>query len=597
MRHEVAAFGFDYSLAAAATATAAHVLSAQADGIAIPHAGPLASALGAVPLATSGLDADAIAALRGMGFRNLRDLFRLPRAELARRIGPDALDHLDRMRGLVAETLARYRPADRFERKLEFSFGIESQGALGFALQRLVRELATFLAARDGGVQRFTLVLGHERGASTRIEVGLIAPQRDAVSLFDLARARLERIELVAPVHALTLVANDLPPLCPLHVDLFDTSRREALDWPALIERLRARLGDEALRGLRCVADHRPSRAWRFADVDVDPGRAKLEPPPVIAAAFRKRPFWLLSKPCVLRGELAKILAGPRAHRKRLVGRARQAPRLLHRRDAARSARMGVRAHRIRYGLDAARLVRMKPLDPPKPRKPRRLRAPLEPGLPDPPGADDTDPRSALYKLRRRETIRTLCRDHYGTTGRIENRQHAKPVDETGAHENEAGEPACYAELHCLSNFSFQRGASSARELFERAKKLGYCALAITDECSLAGIVRALEVAEETKIALIVGTEVRLDDGPKLVLLARNQDGYSDICRLITTGRRRSAKGEYQLVRADAEALGDGVLVLWIPTGHERTQKARTHQAAPPQALPFKGRVGRGWCS
>jgi protein ImuB len=312
LRYEVAAFGFDYSLAAAATATAAHVLAAQADGIAIPHAGPLASALGAVPLATSGLDAGAVAALRGMGFRNLRDLFRLPRAELARRIGPDALDHLDRMRGLVAETLHRYRPRDRFERKLEFAFGIESQGALGFALQRLVRELATFLVARDGGVQRFTLVLGHERGASTRLDVGLLAPQRDATSLFELARARLERIELVAPVHALTLVAEDLPPLCPLHVDLFDTSRREALDWPALIERLRARLGDEALRGLRCVADHRPERAWRFANVvGIESDRAKSPSESGNEAIARRRPFWLLPKPRVLRDQLTRILAGP----------------------------------------------------------------------------------------------------------------------------------------------------------------------------------------------------------------------------------------------------------------------------------------------
>src|SRR6185503_4685784 len=110
----------------------------------------------------------------GMGFRNLRDLFRLPRAELARRVGPDALDHLDRMRGFAAETLVRYRPADRFERKLEFASGIESQAALAFALQRLVRELATFLVVRDGGVERFSLVFGHERGATTRIEVGLL---------------------------------------------------------------------------------------------------------------------------------------------------------------------------------------------------------------------------------------------------------------------------------------------------------------------------------------------------------------------------------------------------------------------------------------
>ena len=67
-----------------------------------------------------------------MGLRSLRDLFRLPRAELARRIGQDALDHLDRMRGIASETLLRYRPPDRFERRLEFAFGIESQSALHF---------------------------------------------------------------------------------------------------------------------------------------------------------------------------------------------------------------------------------------------------------------------------------------------------------------------------------------------------------------------------------------------------------------------------------------------------------------------------------
>jgi error-prone DNA polymerase len=134
----------------------------------------------------------------------------------------------------------------------------------------------------------------------------------------------------------------------------------------------------------------------------------------------------------------------------------------------------------------------------------------------------------------------------------------------SGCDGEEPRDEPLYAELHCLSNFSFQRGASSARELFERAAKLGYGALAITDECSMAGIVRALEASKET-VRLIVGTEVLLADGPKLVLLARDQDGYSDICRLITAGRRRSEKGEYHLTRQDAERLGDGVLVLWVP--------------------------------
>ncbi|MEO9077946.1 MAG: PHP domain-containing protein, partial [Rhodanobacter sp.] len=130
-----------------------------------------------------------------------------------------------------------------------------------------------------------------------------------------------------------------------------------------------------------------------------------------------------------------------------------------------------------------------------------------------------------------------------------------------------------YAELHCLSNFSFQRGASSADELFERARACGYRALAITDECSLAGIVRALEAQDKTRgegtdqasVRLIVGAEFQLDDGPKLVLLCENQDGYAQLCALITRGRRRADKGTYRLGRADLEHGVAGTLALWIP--------------------------------
>ncbi|GLQ92727.1 error-prone DNA polymerase [Dyella acidisoli] len=122
-----------------------------------------------------------------------------------------------------------------------------------------------------------------------------------------------------------------------------------------------------------------------------------------------------------------------------------------------------------------------------------------------------------------------------------------------------------YAELHCLSDFSFQRGASSARELFERANECGYTALAITDECSLAGIVRAWEAARDTKMSLIVGTEIQLADGPKLVLLAENKQGYVSLCRLITQGRRASEKGDYRLIRANVADGAPGTLVLWVP--------------------------------
>src|SRR5687768_1974802 len=125
-----------------------------------------------------------------------------------------------------------------------------------------------------------------------------------------------------------------------------------------------------------------------------------------------------------------------------------------------------------------------------------------------------------------------------------------------------------YAELHCLSNFSFQRGASSARELFERAKQQGYHALAITDECSLAGIVRALEASEATGLPLIVGSEFQLADGPRCVLLAQDEEGYRRLCQCITLARRRAGKGQYQALRADLEGSTQGLLALWLPDAH-----------------------------
>ncbi|MEO6031286.1 MAG: PHP domain-containing protein, partial [Burkholderiaceae bacterium] len=130
-----------------------------------------------------------------------------------------------------------------------------------------------------------------------------------------------------------------------------------------------------------------------------------------------------------------------------------------------------------------------------------------------------------------------------------------------------------YAELHCLSAFSFQRGASVAPELFQRAKQLGYTALAITDEGSLAGIVRALEASERLGLKLIVGSEVRIEDGPKLVLLVEDQRGYTALCQLLTRARRRAPKGEYRLLQEDFTDTS-GLLALWLPDARIDEQQA-----------------------
>ena len=121
-----------------------------------------------------------------------------------------------------------------------------------------------------------------------------------------------------------------------------------------------------------------------------------------------------------------------------------------------------------------------------------------------------------------------------------------------------------YAELHCLSNFSFQRGASSALELFERAKCQGYSALAITDECTLSGIVRAWQAAKAVDLPLIIGSEMHIENGPKLVLLVENLSGYQHLCRLITLARRRAEKGSYRLLQEDFEQPLPGLLALWV---------------------------------
>lgn len=147
-------------------------------------------------------------------------------------------------------------------------------------------------------------------------------------------------------------------------------------------------------------------------------------------------------------------------------------------------------------------------------------------------------------------------------------RAHAAANDDVPVDD---GLPA-YAELHCLSDFSFLRGASSAEDLFVRAKHCGYEALAITDECSLAGIVRGLEASRATGLRLIVGSEFTLKCGLKCVLLVETLAGYVRLCEVITTARRASPKGAYALTRQDVErVLGDGdpetggLFALWLP--------------------------------
>jgi error-prone DNA polymerase len=137
--------------------------------------------------------------------------------------------------------------------------------------------------------------------------------------------------------------------------------------------------------------------------------------------------------------------------------------------------------------------------------------------------------------------------------------------------------PPHYAELHCLSHFTFLRGASAPDELVARAAALGYTALAITDECSLAGVVRAhlaLRELPAPRPALIIGTEVQLADGPRLVLLACDREGYGNLSELITRARMRADKGCYHLTQADLHDGLPGCIALLATAAHDVTVPA-----------------------
>ncbi|MBK9197431.1 MAG: error-prone DNA polymerase [Betaproteobacteria bacterium] len=138
----------------------------------------------------------------------------------------------------------------------------------------------------------------------------------------------------------------------------------------------------------------------------------------------------------------------------------------------------------------------------------------------------------------------------------------------TGARPRLSRRPSrAYAELHCRTNFSFQVGASHAEELVARAHALGYSALAITDECSVAGLVRAHAEAKKLGLKLLAGSEFVLDGGDgrfRLIALAHNLNGWGALCEFITAGRRAAPKGEYRLGWQDvtADRLPDCELIL-----------------------------------
>ncbi|WP_242164710.1 DNA polymerase Y family protein [Lysobacter sp. M15] len=302
LREELDALGFCHRIALAPTPRAAQVFAGLRDGLALPHPGAMADTLDRVPVRRAQLPGDSGERLQRMGIRDLRTLRALPRDAVRRRFGLPLLEHMDRLYGEADDPLAFYAPPDHFDARVELGYEVESHTALLFPLRRLVGDLCTYLSVRDGGIQRFVLRLEHEEGHAD-VEVGLLAPEREPAMLFELARSRLERVALAKPVVGMRLLARELPPFVPASRDLFEVRAQQQLPWPQLRERLRARLGDDAVYRIAPAGDPRPERAWRR--IEGDGARIDAAPP------RPPRPLWLLPRPLPLRGARLRIVSGP----------------------------------------------------------------------------------------------------------------------------------------------------------------------------------------------------------------------------------------------------------------------------------------------
>jgi protein ImuB len=322
VRGDLATLGYRARLAVAPTPLAATWLARACAGAAITDRAFLAGALAKLALDCLDLAPRQSELLAGMGVRRLGDCLRLPRAGLARRLGPGLVLSLDRALGCVPDPRLPYVPPPRFEARLELPGEVTDTEALLFALKRLLLELNGILVARVAGVDSLVVLLHHrteeaadrpslacgprldpigeaadrpslacgprlDSGTESRampqgrggygfgsigescIELGLVAPTRDVKRLTELLRERLARVSLAQPVESLTLRASRLLALPGSQHELIAAPRAQAESGAALIERLRARLGARAVQSLVSAADHRPERAWRVVEPDI----------------------------------------------------------------------------------------------------------------------------------------------------------------------------------------------------------------------------------------------------------------------------------------------------------------------------------------
>jgi protein ImuB len=272
----------------------------------IEDPGLLAGALAELSITCTSWDAERLHTLRAMGVTRIGELLRLPRAGLARRLSPGALTDLDIALARQAAPRRTFVPRERFCERCDFETEIETVAYLLKALEPLSGRCAQFLRERQAGVQALELRLRHRARPVTRVRLGLASITGEQRRLRDVLTQKLSRLELAAPALSLELRSGPLQPLSADSLDVFAprglAGGRDTA--PQLVERLRARLGEEAVYGICSIPEHRPEAAWRrVRELRLDGavrGSAVRDSAMSIGEHLMPRPVWLLAEPVML---------------------------------------------------------------------------------------------------------------------------------------------------------------------------------------------------------------------------------------------------------------------------------------------------------
>jgi len=294
----VQALGYHAVIACAPTPLAAQFFARAGLAVRVHHADALRISLARLPIDVLAQSADKIRLLHDIGMRTLDDCLQLPRDGAARRLGQKLVDDLDRALGHLPDPRAGYVPPATFTATQPLPAPAQEAEMLLFAAHRLLVELCGFLGATSQGVQRLRFVFSHDAQPPTQIALSLVAASRDADHLTNVLRERLERTALKSPALAMTLKVELLQLLPASSSSFLPDAARHAEAAGQLIERLRARLGHDAVSGLKCMPDYRPERAW----LPCEPGMEAHS-----QACSSGRPLWLLTVP----QPLPEIAAAP----------------------------------------------------------------------------------------------------------------------------------------------------------------------------------------------------------------------------------------------------------------------------------------------